>query len=240
MNVAIIIQLLVFILIGISGWAIKFKAQYGLISGFISRSKEEQDELIANGYPQKTGSLLFYTSIISIIILMLSLIFENLLFLSMMFFVVVMLGGMFYLSKYETTKKQKKSKWISGLIFIFILFIIVGFYLFNWGGFSVNIEEELEVTGMYGFTTSYEEINNLQLVEEMPSIKIRTNGIGLAHLSKGYFKLENGEKVKLFIYHDTPPYIYFETIDGPVYMNSFNSDETKQWYEQLQEKVNEY
>lgn len=238
MYLGLIIQLFVFLLIGIFGWAIKYKDQYGLISGFVTRPKEEQEELIANGYPQKTGSLLLYTSIISIGILFLSFLLNQFLYFSLLFFVIVSLGGMFYLSKYETKKNQKKAKWTSGLIFIFLLFIMVGLPLMNWGGFSVTIEEELEVTGMYGFTTSYENIQNLQLVEEIPPIKVRTNGIGLAHLSKGYFKLENGQKVKLFIYHDTPPYIYFETNDGPIYLNSSIPEETTQLFKQLQQKTN--
>jgi len=234
----VLIQILAHLVIGILGWAIKDKQQYALVSGFIQRPQKEQEELIKNGYPQKTGAVLFYTAIISGALLPFVLIWESFMFIQLGVFLFLLIGGMFYVSKYDTKKGRKKSRWISGIVFVVLVIILVGLPLFNYGGYDMTIQEDkLEITGSYGDIYSYSELSNLQLLDEMPTVEIRTNGLGLPHLSKGHFKVKDYGSSKLFIYHDNPPYIYFETSDKPVFINNEDPAITKQWYEALTEKI---
>src|SRR4051794_31191047 len=57
------IQIGIILLFLLFGWAIRRGKAYWLISGFSSRPKEEQEEMIRNGYPQKTGTLMLATAI---------------------------------------------------------------------------------------------------------------------------------------------------------------------------------
>lgn len=106
MLIIFFIQLLVVLIFLLIGWAIVKKEAYGLISSFRSRPKEEQEELIQNGYPQKTGKLLIGTAII--LLMMLPLLFTSFPYaieaqIGVMVF--LLLGGFIYLSKYEVPKK---------------------------------------------------------------------------------------------------------------------------------------
>ena len=85
----------------------KEKGGYGLISGFANRPKEEQEQLISNGYPQKMGGLLIVTAIGMIILLPLMFTsFKYVMEVQFGFMIVFLLGGIIYLSKYEVPKNE--------------------------------------------------------------------------------------------------------------------------------------
>lgn len=124
MGLYIGIQIFVIGLFFLLGWAIRYKQQYGLLSGFNGRSEEEQKELIENGYPQKTGLLLIWTA--AGMLILLPLVFTSFSYaieVQYSFMLIFMLGGFIYLTKYELPKKRKRSYWISSLVAI----VVVGF-----------------------------------------------------------------------------------------------------------------
>lgn len=59
MWVLLFIELLMIALFILMGWAIKKKQAYWIISCFNTRPKEEQEQLIEKGLPQKTGTLMY-------------------------------------------------------------------------------------------------------------------------------------------------------------------------------------
>jgi hypothetical protein len=42
---------------------------------------------------------------------------------------------------------------------------------------------------MYGNEWKYEDIISFELMEKLPEVTVRTNGVGLPTLSKGHFKV---------------------------------------------------
>lgn len=56
------VQLFIVLLLFTLGWAIRKMEANWLIPGFSTRSEEEQQQLIENGYPQKIGTLLIATA----------------------------------------------------------------------------------------------------------------------------------------------------------------------------------
>ena len=99
-------------------------------------------------------------------------------------------------------------------------------------------ENDFKIGGMYGGTYSYDEIENLQYLTEIPEILVRTNGAAFGSHLRGYFKMEEYGAVTLFLNTDYKEYIYFEYGDKTIL---FNDDTTRlrDMFEQIQSKVND-
>ena len=209
MWVLIATQIFVAIVFLLFGWIIRSKKVYSLISGFASRPKEEQEQLVKNGYPQKVAGLLMVTAIGMIVLLPLS--FTNYTYATEVqfgFMIIFLLGGLVYLSKYEVARKQKRSYLVSSIVAIVVIGGIVAITLFSYQGYElITKDDSFEITGMYGDEWMYEDIIGIKLMEEMPEVTIRTNGVGLPTLWKGHFKVKGYGSSLLFIQKTLSPYI---------------------------------
>ncbi len=234
----------------IMGWAILIhggliylivkKKEYSLISGFYNRPDEEKEYLIHNGYIEKMGKVFIYTFYLLILAFLLTLF--NVPFgaeIGFGLFMIVLLGGIVYIQKYEVPHKRKKYYWITGTVAVgTVLFIgiLVGLgYMDN----DVNISNEaFEVTGMYGVNWSTDEIETVKLLEELPEIIVRNNGMATSNLLKGKFRLEEPfGHGRLFIHKKNSPYLYVATQNDFVLLNRKDSNKTEALYEQLKELV---
>lgn len=238
MLILFFIQLTVVLIFLLIGWAIVKKEAYGLISSFRSRPKEEQEELIQNGYPQKTGKLLIGTAIA--LLIMLPLLFTSFPYameVQIGVMVVLLLGGFIYLSKYEVPKKRKKSYIIStSIAVVTISFLFVVSYLgFQEAELTLK-ENSFEISGVYGDEWRFEDITQVDLVEEMPEVLLRTNGYGMQSISKGHFKVKDYGSSLLFIYKGHSPYLLIKTNDDTIFINAKDAEKTKDWYYQLVEQ----
>jgi hypothetical protein len=223
----------------ILGWAVRKKDGYWIISGFASRPNEEQEELIRNGYPQRMGGLLIITAIGMLLLLPLMFTsFKYAMEVQFGFMIIFLMGGMIYLIKYEVPKKRKRSYIISISIFIVIIGGISALSYFSYQGYElVTKEESFEITGMYGDEWEYEDIASIELMEKLPEVTVRTNGVGLPTLSKGHFKVRGYGSSLLFIQKGSSPYIYFELKDKKIFINDKDPDQTRLWFEQVSEKA---
>ncbi|QFT88188.1 hypothetical protein FIU87_06010 [Bacillus sp. THAF10] len=233
------IQLALILIFILLGWMIVKKEAYGLISNFRGRPKEEQEELIQRGYPQKAGKLLIITGVA--LLCLLPLLFTGISFvleISVMVMMFFLLGGFIYLSKYEVPRKQKLSYIISSSIAV-TTFVFLGIvFFFGYQDFELKAQEEsFEITGVYGDEWSYEEVQEVRLLSEMPEVTARTNGYGMPTLSKGHFKLKEYGKGLLFVYRDSSPYLFIQTKEETIIINSKSADNTESWYDFLKEHV---
>src|SRR4051794_6898264 len=232
------VQLIVILLFLILGWAVRKKEGYWLISGFSSRSKEEQEELINNRYPHKVGSLLMITAIGMLILL--PLMFTSFTYAMEVQFglmIVFLMAGIIYLTKYEVPKKRNRSYIISISLFILVIGGISVLSYFSYKGHElVTKKDSFEITGMYGDEWAYNEITRVELMDKLPEVTVRTNGVGLPTLSKGHFKVKGYGSSLLFIQKGSSPYIYIELKDKKIFINDKDPKQTRIWYEQLEEK----
>lgn len=235
----LVVQLIVIFIFLILGWAVRKKKGYWLISGFATRPKEEQEHLIKNGYPQKIGGLLIITAMG--MLLLLPLVFTTFKYaieIQYGFMIVVLMGGLVYLSKYEIPKKRKRSYIISISIFIVVIGGLVGLSYFSYQGYElVTKKESFEITGMYGDEWAYEDITSIELMDHLPEVTVRTNGVGLPTLSKGHFKVTGYGSSLLFIQKGSAPYIYIELKDKKIFINDKDPEQTRGWYQQLSENI---
>jgi Domain of unknown function (DUF3784)/Bacterial PH domain len=230
---------IVILLFAILGWAVRKKEGYWLISGFASRPKEEQEELIRNGYPQKMGGLLIVTAIGMLFLLPLMFTsFRYAMEVQFGFMFIFLMGGMIFLTKYEVPIKRKRSYIISISSFIVIIGGLSALSYFSYQGYElVTKEESFEITGMYGNEWEYEDITSIELMEKLPEVTVRTNGVGLPALSKGHFKVRGYGSSLLFIQKGSSPYIYIELGNKKIFINDKDSDQTRLWFEQVSEKA---
>jgi Domain of unknown function (DUF3784) len=156
------VQSVVIVLFLILGWAVKKKEGYWLISGFASRPKEEQEELICKGYPQKIGRLLIVTAIGLLILL--PIMFTSFTYrieVQFGFMLLFLMGGMIYLTKYEVPKKCKRSYNLSISLFILVIGSISTLSYFSYQGYElVTKKKSFEITGMYGDEWKYDDITS--------------------------------------------------------------------------------
>ncbi|KON89884.1 hypothetical protein AF332_25735 [Sporosarcina globispora] len=235
----VITQIAVIALFLILGWAVKFKKSYWLISGFISRPEEEKEQLIKRGYPQKTGSLLIGTAIGMLLLLPLS--FTEFRFATEIqfgFMLVVLLGGFIFLSRYEVPAKRKRSYIIAIILFIVTLGPLIYLTVSSHKGYEVSLTEDaIHISGMYGDEWDYRDIQSVQLLEEMPEVTWKQNGIGLPTLAQGHFKVTGYGSSLLFIQKDHKPILYIELEDKQIFVNSKDPAETQSWYEELKREA---
>ncbi|SFB07201.1 MULTISPECIES: DUF3784 domain-containing protein [unclassified Bacillus (in: firmicutes)] len=232
------VQIFIILLFFILGWAIRYRKAYWLISNFASRPEVEKQQLLANGYPQKTGTLLMATAIG--MLLMLPLTFTTFKFAmeaQFGFLIVFLMGGFIYLIKYELPHKRKSNYTISSLIFVAVIaFITVLSYQGYQKSDLITKKNTFEITGMYGKEWNYDDIQNVELMEKMPEVTWKQNGFGTAGIAKGYFKVTGYGSSLLFIEKGNAPYLYIKMDGKDIFINSDDASETQKWYETLQNK----
>ncbi|MCP1156744.1 DUF3784 domain-containing protein [Bacillus infantis] len=232
------IQVFVIVLFSILGWAIRYKKNYWLISGFAGRPAAEQEELIQNKMPQKTGGLLLATAIGMLILLPLAFTgFTYAMEVQIGFMLLFLLGGSIYLSKFEIPRKRKRMYWFTSILSFAVIGFIIGLTYLGYQKPDLSITEEtFEITGMYGDEWPLESITKIELLEEMPEVTWKENGFGLSTLAKGRFTVEGYGSSLLFI-HKKAPYIYIEMGKKHIFINGENEEQTLNWHEQLANSV---
>jgi len=98
---------------------------------------------------------------------------------------------------------------ILSLVFVVILFL-AGLKENKW----IETDDEIRITGIYGETIPKSEILELTSVQELPEIKMKTNGYATGKIRKGYFKTKQGEVIKLILNSEQGPYILISKRNG--------------------------
>jgi hypothetical protein len=229
-------ELFVIILFSSLGWAIRKKEAYWLISGFATRSKEEQAQLITNGLPQRTGKLLISTSVGLLLLLPLALSsFKYAIEVQFGFMILFLLGGLIYLSKYEVPNKRKRSYMISISLFVIVIGSLSYLsFLGNQDYQFIIKNDRFEITGMYGDEWKFESIKEVELLKEMPKVTSKQNGFGTSTMSKGVFSVKGHGSSLLFIKKGASSKIlYIETEEKKIFINGKDTNETTEWFEAL-------
>ena len=92
---------------------------------------------------------------------------------------------------------------------------------------------ELDIGGIYGDTFRIKDLENIELVDKLPAIEMRTNGSALGSHLKGHFRLATKEKAVLFVNTKYPPFVKF-TYNGKLYyFNQADADQTEKIYKEL-------
>ena len=97
----------------------------------------------------------------------------------------------------------------------------------------ISCKQKIEINGMYGKTIKAAEISSIQLLENLPKIKYRSNGFSLGTIKKGYFKTSEGEKVLLLLNANQQPLILIERKAKPKLYYSAREESNQVIFENL-------
>ncbi|WP_411954293.1 DUF3784 domain-containing protein [Alkalibacillus sp. S2W] len=208
---------------------------FTLINGFANRSKEEQQQLIQNGYTDAIKRYLLHTFIILLATFIVGFLpipygmeigFSILLLYSLV--------GIVWIQRYEIESKRKRGYWITGSIAVVLIVGITGLTIWAFQPNQVTITDtQFNVSGLYGVEWSQSDIEEVQLLEEMPDVLIRTNGFAIQNLAKGHFRVDQYGSARLFLRGDHEPILYIATKHEQLFINHEDNDTVHKWYETL-------
>ena len=120
---------------------------------------------------------------------------------------------------HNKNKKTKLTYFILGFVFIFVIGLIA--YGFIPSKVILN-KDSVQFSGMYGIEIKIAEIDNVKLVDNLPEIKMRTNGFSFGTVKKGFFDLNEFGKCRLLIHSGNPPYLIISKGNGEKTIINFN------------------
>lgn len=116
--------------------------------------------------------------------------------------------------KYFGTAGQKKNKIVLLILIGTILLVIILFAIGTQGNKFEYNSEHIEIKGMYGEVILRSDIYNIQIVDKLPGIRLKTNGFAVGVIRKGYFKTDDGEVVKLLVDSNKGPFLLIVKTNG--------------------------
>jgi hypothetical protein len=123
---------------------------------------------------------------------------------------------------------------ITAIALILVAVLLTSSYKDTEVSFS---DEGIEIHGMYGEIYSWEDIETVKLMDELPTIELRTNGSALGSKLKGHFRTTEHGTVKLFVDKSIPPFIYLETVNGITIFNMGNANDTESVYNTILNEI---
>ncbi|MEB1808576.1 MAG: hypothetical protein LPK26_15010 [Bacillaceae bacterium] len=125
-------------------------------------------------------------------------------------------------------------KWTSIILTIFVFIVICFVTYLTYSANHLEIEEgKIKVTGHLGTEIAIEDVQVIELHASIPNIQRKVGGASMFNRKKGQFLLENLGRGHLYIHLNKPPFIYIESEDRYIYINSTDPTVTQEWYDAL-------
>ncbi len=134
---------------------------------------------------------------------------------------------------------NRYSRLVLILSLTFVLLIAAGI---TWSALPSGYEFEtgkFSITGAYGVSINYTDIESVRLDDKLPPIALKTNGLGLGPIAKGYFQTEKGESVRLFLRSNRAPFLYItiKSKHAPIIINCREPGQTTSLYNELKSRL---
>ncbi|HHT46837.1 MAG TPA: DUF3784 domain-containing protein [Firmicutes bacterium] len=120
-----------------------------------------------------------------------------------------------------------------GIVAVILIFVAVLMFFSSQATKVTFLEEGLQIHGMYGEIYAWNYIEDVILMEELPTIIMRTNGSALGANLKGYFRTEEYGSVKLFVNTKKPPFVYLHTAGRITIFNMETPEQTEATYDKI-------
>ena len=113
-------------------------------------------------------------------------------------------------------------------------------FMVDYGNTVTVNDDVIEIKGDYAMNIPVSEIDTVLLIEELPSIRTRANGISTRKVNIGKFKMSDGEKANLYINKNVDMFIEIKlNAHGSqhkadlIFINRKTVEETKALYEEI-------
>jgi hypothetical protein len=226
------------------GYLIRFRKAYGLISGYNTMSPEKKQNVDVARLGKLVGNFCFAMGVVLLAGLLL-LVFD---FTAAGFGVLALLVPLIvYLlvtaQKYDSNNRQADgraktgAKIMVGVVVAIILLVasLTGYLLYR-GSQPPDIRIDsgnLAISGLYGQRIARTDIEDIQLLDTLPHIEMRTNGSAVGDQLVGHFRLTNVGAAVLYVNRSKPPFIYLQTANQKIYFNLATPDLTREFFNLL-------
>ena len=109
----------------------------------------------------------------------------------------------------------------------------------NYNSKVLIANDVIEIKGEYAMEIPVSDIDTVLLVEKLPSIRTRANGISTRKVNIGIFKMSDGNKCRLYINKDVDAFVEIRFVaqcsqpQDLVFINRKTVEETKALYEEI-------
>ena len=141
------------------------------------------------------------------------------------------------LNHYAKPPRSKRGILMIGVLMAAILIPVL---FVNYSNEVVINNDVLEIKGEYAMSIPLSDIDTVMLIESLPSIKTRTNGISTRKVNIGKFKMSDGNKCRLYVNKDVPLFIEIkcqkandESQKLLIFINRKTVEDTKALYEEI-------
>lgn len=213
----------------------KYKC-YWLISGYNTSSNEEKQKIDIENVGKNLAKMSYIVAVINFLGAVAAYFLEA--GIAVLVCILLMLIVIFYyawkVQKYDHSSNSKAAKIILAITIVFVIAINIPiFYAANKSSAVEISKDSIKVTGTYGKTIRKESISEIKLIDNLPEIKMRTNGISLGKIQKGNYKLEGINKGVLFLEDSNGPFIQITTKTYTVFINYKDDSKTADLYNKL-------
>lgn len=126
------------------------------------------------------------------------------------------------------------------IIFMALFFFVAGAMLLLWSRpnvIEVN-DGKVVISGNYGIEIPLDEIRMVEMLDCLPEIEARTNGIGMEYVQKGNFRLEGIGACRLYVNLKYSPFVHIVTAGaGHIFFNTEDSVMTKELYDRIRLEI---
>ena len=143
-------------------------------------------------------------------------------------------------SELDYCSKPRRNYRSTLMIVAFTAALLGPLFFMNYNSEIIVTDNVIEIKGEYAMTIPFSDIDTVLLVEKLPPIKTRTNGISTRKVNIGKFKMSNGQKANLYINKDVPLFIEIRPIANGqmlkaqlVFLNRKTVEDTKALYEEI-------
>lgn len=151
---------------------------------------------------------------------------------------VILIGVVFLVFKAKKFDQNEgdlvKSKLKNVIVIVVIASVAM---LIGYGTIPSKFEvsdDRITFSGKYGTEIEISNVETVSLINKMPPIKARTNGLGLGPIRKGFFSIEDQGKCRLLLHSFQGPFVKISTKDqGIVFVNFKDQAKTELVYAEI-------
>jgi hypothetical protein len=212
--VLLIISLLIGLLLYGIGFLLNEKNASSMLSGYNTMSDKDKKEVKISEYIRFFRKFHFYTGIL-IMFFSLLFYFTNLvdyIGFSLLFFSLAGYTFFIFKSQFYFPPHKRKTNLIAFYIMLIINVAVIILLFVPYQTTQVQIfDNQLVIGGVYGEELPINQIEHVDLTQQLPSIKMKTNGFAMSSIKKGWFKTSDGKKVKLMVNDMKGPFLQIDT-----------------------------
>lgn len=139
-----------------------------------------------------------------------------------------------YVQRFDHSSNSKATSIVLMVVAAIILAVNIPLFIMTYKTTNVEITQDtIKIVGTYKRTITTSEVEAVKLLDSIPKIKMKTNGIGIGQIQKGNYKLEGIDKGFLYLESDTGPYIEIATKDYTFFINYKDDNKTSELFHKL-------